>query len=339
LPHTLVVYPLNIKRQQPDSLIADFHKRLDERNLDFRSSARKIYDLLLKPAEKQLQGKSTLCLVPDSRLWELPFQALQPDDDHYLIEHHALFYAPSLTVLKEMEALFKKRAGANQHLPALLAFGNPALYTKTVAQVTSVHRGENLGPLPEAEAEVRTLNRLYGPAQCKIYIGAEAREGTIKAEMGKYRALHFATHGILDDKNPMYSQLLLSLSGGNESDDGLLEAWEIANLDLRADLTVLSACDTARGRVEAGEGVIGMSWAFFVAGCPTTVVSQWKVSSASTTQLMEEFHRNLLSQGSGQKRPAPKAEALRLAALRLLKDKQYRHPYYWAPFVVIGNAR
>ena len=339
LTHTLASYPLKIKRQQLDSLVADFHKRLDERNLDFRDSARKLYDLLLKPAEKQLQGKTTLCIVPDSILWELPFQALQPSDDSYLIERHALFYAPSLTVLKEMEGLFKKRAGANQPLPALLAFGNPALNTETVAQITSVHRGENLGPLPEAEVEVRTLNQLYGPARCKIYIGAEAKEGTIKAEMGKYRALHFATHGILDDKNPMYSQLLLSLSGGNESDDGLLEAWEIAKLDLRADMTVLSACDTARGRVEAGEGLIGMSWAFFVAGCPTTVVSQWKVSSASTTQLMKEFHRNLLSQNPGQKGAASKADALRLAALSLLKDKHYRHPYYWAPFVVIGNAR
>lgn len=339
LTHTLVSYPLNIKRQQLDSLVADFHKRLGERNLDFRGSARKLYDLLLKPAEKQLQGKTTLCIVPDSVLWELPFQALQPNDDRYLIERHAVFYAPSLTVLKEMDRLLKKRSVATRPLPALLAFGNPALNPETVAQVTSVHRGENFGPLPEAEVEVKTLNLLYGPAQCKVYIGAEAKEGTIKAEMGKYRALHFATHGILDNKNPMYSQLLLSLSGGNESDDGLLEAWEIAKLELLADMAVLSACDTARGRVEAGEGLIGMSWAFFVAGCPTTIVSQWKVSSASTTQLMKEFHRNLLSQNRGKKVAASKANALRLAALSLLKDKQYGHPYYWAPFVIIGSAR
>ena len=339
LTHTLLSYPLNIKRQQLESLVADFHKRLDERNLDFRNSARKLYDLLLKPAEKQLQGKTTLCVVPDSILWDLPFQALQPNEDHYLIERHAVFYAPSLTVLKEMEGLFKKRSGAAQPLPALLAFGNPALSSETVAQVTSVHRGEKLGPLPEAEVEVKALSLLYGPARCRVYTGAEAREGTIKAEMGKYRALHFATHGILDNKNPMYSQLLLSPSGDNDSDDGLLEAWEIAKLDLNADMTVLSACETARGRVEAGEGMIGMSWAFFVAGCPTTVVSQWKVSSASTTQLMKEFHRNLLSQNSSRKGATSKADALRLAALSLLKDEQYQHPYYWAPFVVIGNPR
>lgn len=337
--HVFRCYPLNVTRRQLDSLTADFHKRLGERNLDFRGLARKLYDLLLKPAEGQLKGKTTLCIVPDGRLWELPFQALQPDDDSYLIERHSMFYAPSLTVLKEMGGMLKKRAAANHPLPALLAFGNPALTTETVAQVASVHRGEDLGPLPEAEVEVRTLRQLYGPARCKVYVGAEAKEGTIKSEMGKYRVLHFATHGILDDKSPMYSQLLLALSGGGESDDGLLEAWEIASLDLRADLAVLSACDTARGRVQAGEGVIGMSWAFFVAGCPTTVVSQWKVSSASTTRLMKEFHRNLLSQNPGQKGVAPKADALRQAALSLLEDKQYRHPYYWAPFVVIGTAR
>jgi CHAT domain-containing protein/Tfp pilus assembly protein PilF len=339
LTHTLLSYRLNVKRSQLDSLVTDFHKRLGERNLDFRNLARKLYDLLLKPAEKQLQGKTTLCIVPDSILWELPFQALQPSEDRYLIEHHAIFYAPSLTVLKEMEGLFKKRSRATQPLQALLAFGNPALSTETVAQVTSIYRGEKLGPLPEAEIEVRTLSHLYGPARCKVYIGAEAKEGTIKAEMGNYHALHFATHGILDNNNPMYSQLLLSLSGGTDIDDGLLEAWEIARLDLKADMTVLSACDTARGRVEAGEGLIGMSWAFFVAGCPTTVVSQWKVSSASTTQLMKEFHKNLLSQNARQKGASSKADALRLAALRLLKDQQYSHPYYWAPFVVIGNAR
>ncbi len=110
------------------------------------------------------------------------------------------------------------------------------------------------------------------------------------------------------------------------------------NLDLRADMVVLSACDTARGRTAAGEGVIGMSWALFIAGSPTTVVSQWKVDSASTTDLMLDFHRNLL--GMGKATPGTKAEALRAAALRLLRSApQYRHPFYWAGFVIVGDAR
>jgi CHAT domain-containing protein len=102
-------------------------------------------------------------------------------------------------------------------------------------------------------------------------------------------------------------------------------------LDLKADLAVLSACETARGRIGAGEGVIGLSWALFVAGCPTTVVSQWQVESASTTELMVGFHRRLRD-GAG------KAEALRGAALALMADDRYNHPFYWAGFIVIGAA-
>ena len=162
-----------------------------------------------------------------------------------------------------------------------------------------------------------------------MYVGVEASEERAKAEADGSRILHFATHGIVNEASPMYSQLVLSTLGDKE--DGLLEAWEILNLDLNADLVVLSACETARGRVGAGEGMVGISWAFFVAGSPTTVVSQWKVESASTTELMLSFHRNLMKGDS-------KAQALRSAALKLLGDSRYRHPFYWAGFVVIGDA-
>jgi CHAT domain-containing protein len=110
------------------------------------------------------------------------------------------------------------------------------------------------------------------------------------------------------------------------------------NLDLKADLVVLSACDTARGRISAGEGVIGLTWALFVAGSPTTVVSQWAVESASTTDLMLNFHRNLKGPGGGSRYAMNKAEALRQAQLNLLKNKRYQHPFFWAGFVVVGDA-
>jgi CHAT domain-containing protein len=109
-------------------------------------------------------------------------------------------------------------------------------------------------------------------------------------------------------------------------------------LDLKADLAVLSACETARGRVGAGEGMIGLSWALFVAGCPTSVVSQWKVESASTTELMLEFHRQLKSQISNQADGFSAARALREAALKLQRTAAYRHPFYWAGFVVAGKG-
>ena len=108
-------------------------------------------------------------------------------------------------------------------------------------------------------------------------------------------------------------------------------------MDLRAELVVLSACETARGRVGKGEGVIGFSWAFFLAGCSTTVASQWVVNSASTTQLMIEFYKQMNARhGSAESRMA-KAEVLRRAALKLMANEKYKHPFYWASFVMIGS--
>ena len=129
----------------------------------------------------------------------------------------------------------------------------------------------------------------------------------------------------------MYSQIILA-KAKDSSDDGILEAWEVMDLDLKADLVVLAACETARGRVSGGEGMIGLSWAFFVAGCPATLASQWNIDAASTTDLMVEFHRNLINGMS-------KAEALRGAELKLLRKPRGAplHPFYWAGFVVIGN--
>jgi CHAT domain-containing protein len=130
----------------------------------------------------------------------------------------------------------------------------------------------------------------------------------------------------------------LSQSAAPTDEDGLLEAWELLNMDLKADLVVLSACETARGRVGSGEGVIGLTWALFVAGCPTTVVSQWNVESESSTELMMEFHRNLRSRFSNAHSYGARSSALREAAIKLLRSARFRHPFYWAGFVVIGVA-
>jgi CHAT domain-containing protein len=219
-------------------------------------------------------------------------------------------------------------------VPALLAMGNPSLTSSLVARARSTDRSLSLGDLPAAEREVKDLGEIYGIRRSKILIGSAAREETLKAEASRYPILHFATHGLLDDENPLYSRLLLTSSNG--SDDGFLEAREIMKLDLHADLAVLSACQTARGTFSPGEGLIGMSWAFFIAGTSTTVVSQWKVDSASTARLMVSFHRAW--QGFDKPAPVNKAEALRRSAMNLMSDPKYRHPFYWSGFVVVGNG-
>jgi len=326
------VFTLPIKRAELAGQVESFRRRLAGRDLGFRDEARRLYDLLLKPAQAQLRGKTDLVIAPDDRLWDLPFQALLAGDDRYVLEKCAISYAPSLTVLREMAKA--RRRGAETSRTSLLAFGNPALGKETMARAALVVRDESLDPLPEAEAEVKGLGRLYGAARSKIYVGAEAREDRAKNEAGAFQVLHFATHGVLDNAAPMYSHLVLAQ--GDKNEDGLLEAWELMQMDLHADLAVLSACETARGRFGAGEGVIGLTWALFVAGTPATVVSQWKVESASARELMLGFHRNLRAPSRD---PAPKAEALRQAALKLMKNPSTSHPFYWAGFVLVGDGR
>jgi CHAT domain-containing protein/tetratricopeptide (TPR) repeat protein len=333
----LKVYPLEIKSKELNDRASQFRETLAKGDPGFRRPARELYDLLLKPAAAQLEGRTSLVIVPDGALWEMPFQVLQPDLTRYLIEDCAIAYAPSLTALREMIKLSDGKKDSTGSL-TLLAFGNPALGKQTISRVKSTLMDEKLDPLPEAERQVNVMRQIYGAAKSKVYIGAEASEERAKAEAGSYRILHLATHGILNNSSPMYSHLLLSQAEGSANEDGLLEAWEIMKLDLNANLAVLSACETARGRVGAGEGMIGLSWALFVAGCPTSVVSQWKVDSASTTELMLEFHRQLKSQMEPPAAPISAARALREAALKLQRTKEYRHPFYWAGFVVAGKG-
>jgi CHAT domain-containing protein len=337
-PADLKAYTLEIKRKDLADRAAAFRQQLAQRDLVFQESARALYDLLLKPARAQLQGKTALVIVPDSALWELPFQALQPAPTRYLVEDHAIAYAPSLTVLREMVKARGRRHGSTAVTSTLLAFGNPALGKRTVERVKLVLMDERLDPLPEAEKQVKIIGRLYGPAQSKVYIGAEAREERAKAEAGSYRILHLATHGVLNDASPMYSHVLLAQIEEQGKEDGLLEAWELMKLNLNADLVVLSACETARGRVGAGEGMIGLTWALFVAGVPTTVVSQWKVRSDSTAELMVEFHRQLKTRFAKPNARISIAEALRGAALKLMGNRKYRHPFHWAGFVAVGDG-
>lgn len=315
-----------------------FRRQLSLRDLTFQPAARSLFQLLVKPAARQLAGKKELIIVPDGPLWNLPFQALLSDRGRYLLEDYAVGYAPSLTVLQEMIRLQQRRSTEPAPAPStLLAMGNPAVGKETRDRVHLTFRDASLAPLPEAEAEVRTLGKLYGSSQSQVYVGAQAREDRFKAEAGNARLLHLAAHGFLDDASPMYSHIVLASSEGNAQEDGLLETREIMQLDLKADLAVLSACETARGHVSAGEGVIGLAWAFFVAGTPTTIVSQWKVESSSTTQLMTAFHRARKA-NLGQATPSfATARALREAELQLLHSKQYAHPFYWASFVEVGN--
>ncbi len=329
------VFTLPIKQEELAKQTETLRRQLGGRDFGFRASARQLYQLLLKPAQTQLRGKTNLIIVPDEKLWELPFQALLADGDRYVIETRAISYAPSLTVLREMKRKRDERQTATSF--GLLALGNPAIGSETIERAKVTLRDGKLDPLPEAEQEVKALGQLYGAARSKVYVGAEASEERAKREASQAGILHFATHGTLNNAAPMYSNLVLTQNSKNE--DGLLEAWELMQLDLKADLAVLSACETARGRFGAGEGIIGLTWAMFVAGVPTTVVSQWQVESASTRDLMVSFHRALNTPPGSARAKVTRVEALRQAALKVMKNPETNHPFYWAGFVLVGDGR
>ena len=314
-----------------DPLVARFTDALAHHDLAYRKDAQALYALLLRPLEASLRGRKALCIVPDGALWRLPFEALIDREGHFAVESRAYFYAPSMSVLAQVMR-GRERAKATT---TLLAVGNPALGSGAAARVRGVSGNAQLGPMKEAEDEVRALRSLYGAPRSRVYLGKEATKQNVTSEMETSRVLHFATHAIFDEDNPMYSEVVLAVSR-EATDDGLLAAWEIMRLNLRADIVVLSACDTARGRLSQGEGIMGFTWALFVAGCPSSVVSQWKVDSASTKQLMVAFHRPLLAARASE---LAKAEALRAAKLALLRDQRMRHPFYWSAFVLVGSAR
>lgn len=351
----LKVWRLPVKNQVLRAQVSQYRTALATRNLQFRSLARQLYETLLQPAQTALSGKTKLIIVPDSSLWELPFQALQTAAGQYVTEKYALAYAPSLSALSEMTRLEHGRRSSNL-TGSLLAFGNPALLggnPDTIAHNAPLRGGGadslKFAPLPQAEQEVITIAQLYG-ANSKVYLGETAREATFKEQAGTFDILHLAAHSYLNNQHPLYSFVVLSQQDNRAaplvnqadgkvpaSEDGLLEAWELMRLKLRPRLVVLSACETARGQISEGEGVIGLSWALFVAGAPTAVVSQWKVDANSTTDLMINFHRQLRARQPGQTGGMGAACALQQASLKLLKGK-YKHPFYWAGFVVIGDG-
>jgi CHAT domain-containing protein len=300
----------------------NFLQRMESRDGKYRAEARRLYDLLLKPLIGT-RPSGTLCIVPDRTLWTLPFQALITPEDQHLIERVALFYVPSLTFAP---------AGRSRHsegAPTVLALGDPQLGAGTVSDVRATFRDARLGRLPDARREVHALRDLYGP-RATIHIGAAATEATLKREAGRFDILHLATHGLVDDDWPMYSALLLN---GSPEEDGLLEAREIAALPLHGDLVVLSACDTARGRVLRGEGTIGLSWAVLAAGCPRTIAAQWRVGSAAAARMMVAFHRRMARRHSVR----DVAATLRQAQIEMLGNPRYAHPYYWAAFIMVGR--
>ncbi len=282
-----------------------------------------LHQLLIEPIADQLptDPNAHVIFVPQSSLFLVPFAALQDKQGKYLIEKHTILTAPSIQVLDLTQKQRQKKGSGEWGVGSgdALVVGNPTMPSVPPAPG---EKPQQLPSLPGAEHEAQVIAPLLNT---KPLIGKDATKIAIKQLMPKARIIHLATHGLLDDVRGIGSAIALAPSG---NDDGLLTVDQILNLKLNAELVVLSACDTGRGRV-TGDGVIGLSRSLISVGVPSVIVSLWSVPDSPTASLMTEFYRQMQQQPD-------KAQALRSAMLTTMK--QYPNPKDWAAFTLIGEA-
>jgi CHAT domain-containing protein len=300
--------------------VIDFRQRCSHPDAPYAATARQLYRLLLGPAKEELKEADQIVIIPDGMLLTLPFQALINETGQHLLQTAGISYAPSITALFEIvsdggSAIAKHPARSR----GVLAMGVSSF--DEIAR----YRGRNL---PWAEEQVRIVSVMLGG---RGLIRHKATEATAKRLMGRARYIHFVTHGEVNPTAPMFSSVVLRKSA---REDGWLFAQELMDLNLHADLVTLAACQTALGQETRGEGLLGLSWALFVAGAKSSLLTQWEVLDSSTNEVMLSFYKHLKKNGS-----KGKAKALQLAQLDLMEHEEFRHPYYWAPFTLVGDWR
>ncbi len=308
----------------------------------FTQGGYSLYRQLLQPAEPYLTKKSNLVIIPDGILNYLPFEVLLTEAKGigpgtsfsglpFLVKKYPVSYGQSASVLR---SLLSEQTGEKQSDPVnkkLIAFGDPVYENSDDTSRSSV---KSYKRLEYSGKEVENIASFFKKGNAEIYLRNDATEENVKreGELKKFNYVHFATHGYIDEDKPDFSSLVIT-QDNNSEEDGFLQATEIFNLNLNADLVVLSACQTGLGKMIRGEGMVGLTRAFMYAGTPSVLVSLWSVSDVSTSTLMGEFYRNLVKQ------KLSKTEALRKAQLSLLGNKKFAHPFYWAPFVLVGDWR
>jgi CHAT domain-containing protein len=282
-----------------------FRQAVIQRKRDVDTLGQSLYAKLIAPAK--LGDTTRLFVVPHGPLHYLPFQALH-NGQGYLISHTAVAVWPSASV----GGLLWQRP--NQAINALLAFGNPATR-------------ENV-PLPGAEREVQQVAELF--KQRQIYVQQDATKPTFKQQANQWAVLHVAAHAEVDEVDPLFSRILLA---GDEKDRGMLEAREVYGLDMRrVSLVTLSACESGLGKVEKGDEIVGFTRSFLSAGASSMVASLWPVADDATEALMTRMYKSM-TEG------ADLMDAMRNAQLEVQKTRRFAHPFFWAPFNVIGNGR
>jgi len=334
----------------------------------FVAASNALYKAAVDPASSLIGDKRVL-VVADGALNYIPFEALIKTTEgadyaslSYLVKTNEIVYAPSASVIAAIRQQGSKASGKNLLVVADPIFNSndPRLKGTSAAQPAGEARGLGLGlesaindvvgssptaaqavglqlaRLVGTRAEAEEIAKIArtGGGQPDVWIDLNASEDNVRSrDMTNYRVVHIATHGLLDAQRPQFTGVVLSLVG-NKTGDGFLRTDEIFNLRMSPSLVMLSACETGLGKEKRGEGVIGLTRAFMYAGAPTVGVSLWSVADKSTAELMTDFYRRYLGAT-----PVPATSAMRDTQLAMISGKKYSAPFYWAPFVLVGEWR
>ena len=341
--------------------------RITKADADYWTEAAALSKTLLGPVAAQL-GNKRLAVVASGALQYIPFAALPEVDgqglgsskNQPLIVNHEIVSLPSASLLAVERRNLQKRGVATKSLaviadpvfekndPRIKQFATNMKVQTPKSQIDNINHNALLRAALEVDgSDSHGFSRLlYSRVEANKILStmgdrsdrfaaldfAANRKTAFSADLGKYRYIHFATHGLLDEVHPELSGLVLSLiNEKGQQQDGFLRLHDIYNLKLSADLVVLSACRTGLGKQIKGEGLVGLTQGFMYAGSPRVVASLWKVQDDSTAELMASFYSAILKEG---KRPAA---ALREAQLSMSRTKAWQAPFYWAAFAIQGE--
>ncbi|MCI0618428.1 CHAT domain-containing protein, partial [bacterium] len=316
-----LIQALREELQKPETVL----ELTEQSHSRYVKSASDLYFKLMKPAEADFQSKRRILIAPDGSLNYLPFECLLMKKINsssmdfrslpYLATKFEIEHVPSASVLSALHKNVQNTVSAQK---ALLAIAVPSADTAVDS------------PLRFAKSEVESIAHFFASSDVTLLIGNQATEENMKRlELNQYRNLHFASHGLINEARPQLSALVLSASS-NGKEDGYLTMREVFDLNLHADLVVLSACKTGLGPQVRGEGVTGLYRAFLCAGTSSVLVSLWNVNDRSAADLMTAFYRNMEKDGMS------KSAALKQARMEMIR-KGYSHPYYWSTFILIGS--
>ena len=332
---------------------ADVQSQIDESDQVFLQKAPQLSQMLFGQIATQL-GNKRLLLVTEGKMQFVPFSALPVSgaSNAPLISDHEIVQLPSIATLRAIRATEKKNRDAADKVAAVIAdpvFTRNDTRVQNSALVASAATNENRpestqrafeglrsggqGRLIHSSEEADAIAKAAPRGTTMIVKGFDAsRETAMNAHLGEYQIVHFATHGILDSEHPELSGIVLSMVDKNGAEkNGVMPLHDIYNMDLSAELTVLSACQTALGKDIKGEGFVGLTHSFISAGSKSVVASLWKVDDRATAALMQDLYQSMLQKGMSP------AAALRAAKLKVMQDKRWSNPYYWAGFVVQGE--